>query len=526
MKRIVSNMRGPIFVYVIMTIILAIFMVSESLLLQRIIDTANLKNYHSYVTIAIITVIFLIIQTCIYYYQQYLTSVLSKKAAMEYRKRWFEKIAVAKLDSIVRKDKGELLSQMTVQVDALQTEYFYTLFWGGYLLCQFAIAVGIVFYVNSIIAITVMLLCVPNLFVATLFKYKLQNNQEGLMLRMNQYVSKVDDLVSGIGDWKKEHDTQFIQAQFEKATDDLFKQQKKADRFQYSIISLNQFFSNFLFFGSWLVGAYFIISGNLSLGAMVAFSQLLIRIAFPVHMSSDLIPKYINGRKIYRVLEASFNEISSGIHIDEINEIRLEAFSIYSTTANQLQPVSGVFKKGEKYLIKGESGIGKSSLFRAILKEQETYSGSILIDNINVKEINEVSLFNAIAYVPQKPHIFSATLQENITLFNDSIPTENILTVLKQVGLEKWANDESLQLLIGAGNVNISGGEQKRIALARALLKPHSFLLIDEFSSGIDSNTLKDVEERLLELKVGVLYVTHLNNIDFENQFDKKIYLS
>ncbi|WP_237737759.1 ATP-binding cassette domain-containing protein, partial [Streptococcus thermophilus] len=112
-------------------------------------------------------------------------------------------------------------------------------------------------------------------------------------------------------------------------------------------------------------------------------------------------------------------------------------------------PFNGQFYKHKKYLLKGKSGTGKTTLLKAILREYNDYTGTVKINGIDVKSIKESSIFDNVAYVPQHPHMFNAKLRDNLTLFSEDVSVRGYLfQVLKFVELSKWANRESLELML------------------------------------------------------------------------------
>ncbi|MDS5848072.1 ABC transporter ATP-binding protein [Streptococcus pneumoniae] len=297
MRLIFRIIRKDIILYSILTFLLSIAMVSEAFLMQFIVDSIKFGE-KKYVLISIFIVIFLILQTLLYYYQQFLTAVLSKKSAYEYRKLIFKNIQQTSLRLVTGEKNDSILASLTTQIDQIEYNYFYSVYWGGYLLCQLVVAIVMSLYLNPLMSVLTICLSLPNLFVALLFKNSLEQKQEELINETNSSIAVTQDLIEGITDWKIANREPNIFRVFESKTLKLLEKQVKVEKFQYIVVSLNQLFSNVLYFGSWIVGGFLIIRGQLSLGSLIAFSQLLARISYPVYASSDLLSKYISGKKI------------------------------------------------------------------------------------------------------------------------------------------------------------------------------------------------------------------------------------
>lgn len=524
MKSVYKVVKKDILVYSILTILLSIAMVSEAYLMQLIIDSIKL-GVGRYVVTSIFVVVFLLIQTLIYYFQQSLTAIISKKSAYAYRNVIFQGIQKTPLELLTGNKNDKLLASLTTQIDQIEFNYFYSIYWGGYLICQLIIAIIVSLYLNPLLAALTLLLSLPNLFVAVLFKNPLEKKQEELIETTNTSVSVIQDLIEGIPDWKIANKSFDINRVFDIQTLKLLKRQTNVEKSQYVVVSLNQLFSNVLYFGSWIIGGLLIINSQLTLGSLIAFSQLLVRISYPIYASSDLLAKFISGKKTIETLSSEFQVVDENLNtLEHIEVISFDNFRFKNNS--EAIPFNGQFYKNKKYLLKGKSGTGKTTLLKAILREYNDYTGTVKINGIDVKSIKESSIFDNVAYVPQHPHMFNAKLRDNLTLFSEDVSEEELFETLKFVELSKWANRESLELMLSNDAIKLSGGEAKRIALARALLMKTDILFLDEFSSGIDLETLSKIENHLLQTSKLIIYITHVDTDRINQQFDEIIDLN
>lgn len=524
MKSVYQVVKKDIQVYSILTILLSIAMVSEAYLMQLIIDSIKL-GVGRYVVTSIFVVVFLLIQTLIYYFQQSLTAIISKKSAYAYRNVIFQGIQKTPLELLTGNKNDKLLASLTTQIDQIEFNYFYSVYWGGYLICQLIIAIIVSLYLNPLLAALTLLLSLPNLFVAVLFKTPLEKKQEELIETTNTSVSAIQDLIEGIPDWKIANKSFDINRVFDIQTLKLLKRQTNVEKSQYVVVSLNQLFSNVLYFGSWMIGGLLIINSQLTLGSLIAFSQLLVRISYPIYASSDLLAKFISGKKTIETLSSEFQVVDENLNtLEHIEVISFDNFRFKNNS--EAIPFNGQFYKHKKYLLKGKSGTGKTTLLKAILREYNDYTGTVKINGIDVKRIKESSIFDNVAYVPQHPHMFNAKLRDNLTLFSEDVSEEELFETLKFVELSKWSNRESLELMLSNDAIKLSGGEAKRVALARALLMKTDILFLDEFSSGIDFETLSKIENRLLQTSKLIIYITHVDTDRINQQFDEIIDLN
>jgi len=155
---------------------------------------------------------------------------------------------------------------------------------------------------------------------------------------------------------------------------------------------------------------------------------------------------------------------------------------------------------GGSLVITGTSGIGKSLLVEILLRFRN-YEGSITVGGTEIRELPKETLLGMIAAVPQRPHLFNGTIRENLLLGNTSADEEQLQQALRDCVLDTWVAGLPLGIStpVGINGSAVSGGEARRIALARALLKGAPILLLDEPTEGLDAATERDVVSRLNE---------------------------
>ncbi len=171
---------------------------------------------------------------------------------------------------------------------------------------------------------------------------------------------------------------------------------------------------------------------------------------------------------------------------------------------------------GRRIALLGKTGCGKSTLIRLLSRTLEPSCGSVKLDGHDIQRFAEQELFQTITFVPQKTHVFSATLRENLQLAAPDADDELLQRVIRQCGLDSLAvaRDGAANLLetwLGQGGIALSGGEQRRLAIARAMLKPAPVLVLDEPGEGLDQHSEKVLMKTLLEAfkDSTVIMITH-----------------
>jgi ATP-binding cassette subfamily C protein CydC len=166
---------------------------------------------------------------------------------------------------------------------------------------------------------------------------------------------------------------------------------------------------------------------------------------------------------------------------------------------------------GGSVVLSGASGVGKSLLLEILLRFRN-YEGSITVGGIELRDLSKDTLHTMISAVPQRPHLFDGTIRDNILLGNPSAGEEQLQQALRDSALDLWVAGLPLGLAtpVGANGCAVSGGEARRIALARALLKDAPILLLDEPTEGLDAATERAVVLRLNERTNGSAGTTML----------------
>jgi len=184
-----------------------------------------------------------------------------------------------------------------------------------------------------------------------------------------------------------------------------------------------------------------------------------------------------------------------------------------------LRNVSFRVSPGKILGIIGRTGSGKTTISRLFFRLYDPFDGEIRIDGINIADLTLENLRSNIAYVTQKVELFNASLRDNITFFDRSIPDERILRVIKDVGLQQWYErlPDGLNTKLLSGENGLSAGESQLLAFTRVFLKNPRIVVLDEASSRLDPATEHLIEkaiDKLLHDRTAIIIAHRLKTLD------------
>lgn len=273
---------------------------------------------------------------------------------------------------------------------------------------------------------------------------------------------------------------------------------------------------------AFLWGVWGISTGKVTYGMMTAFLQLVGQIQRPLADMSGQIPSLIHASaSVDRLmeLEALPAEESAEPHLLHGNVgIKLEnvSFAYPDNSTDVLHDFSYEFKPGSRTAIVGPTGIGKSTMIRLLLALLKPREGKIsLYDSSSEAPVSPATRINLV-YVPQGNSLFSGTVRDNLLMGNPEATQQQLENALRTAAADfVFSLPSGLDTQCFEAGAGLSEGQAQRIAIARALLRPGSVLLLDEFSSALDAETETLLLERLTKELPDhtMVFITHRDKI-------------
>nr|WP_215547671.1 ABC transporter ATP-binding protein [Amycolatopsis sp. CA-230715] len=247
-------------------------------------------------------------------------------------------------------------------------------------------------------------------------------------------------------------------------------------------------------------GGMRIDSGGIQVGALTAFLSYLMQILMAVMMATFMfvmVPRAeVSAERIQEVLdtESSVHPPKNPVRPDAVTgllELSDVEFHYPGAEASVLRYVNLVARPGETTAIIGSTGSGKTTLLNLVPRLFDATGGSVLVDGVDVRELDPVTLSDAIGFVPQKPYLFSGTVATNLRYGKPDATDEELWDALRVAQAADFVErmPEGLDSPISQGGTTVSGGQRQRLAIARTLVRKPKIYLFDDSFSALDYAT-------------------------------------
>lgn len=267
------------------------------------------------------------------------------------------------------------------------------------------------------------------------------------------------------------------------------------------------------------VGTIWVVQGKLSVGTLIAFMSYMGMLLWPVRqlgrILTDMSKAFVAIDRTQEILEVESEMATSGTNMKDIIgkvEFRNVSFA-YDDGRQILENVSFKIKQGETLAILGPTGSGKSSLVHLMARLYDTTSGTVLIDDVDVKEYDKKHLRENVGLILQEPFLFAKTIKENIKVSKIDATDEHVSDAAKTAVIhEKILEFNSgYDTVVGERGVSLSGGQKQRVAIARRVITDAPIVVFDDSLSAVDTETDAAIRHRLnsSDKKLTTVIISH-----------------
>jgi ATP-binding cassette subfamily C protein LapB len=275
-----------------------------------------------------------------------------------------------------------------------------------------------------------------------------------------------------------------------------------------------------------VAGVYLIGEGRLTMGGLIACTMLTSRAVAPLGQMVGLLMQYHNAKVSLASLETVMSnpverpDDAAFVHRPDLKgniEFRDVEFSYPNAAMTALKGFSCKILEGEKIVVIGRIGSGKTTLQKLLLGLYQPTGGAVLIDGVDIRQLDPADLRRNIGYVAQDVTLFYGTLRDNISIGAPYADDATIVAAAEAAGLTEFVNRHpaGFDMMIGERGESLSGGQRQGVAIARAFLMDPPILLLDEPTSAMDFSSEQQFKERLKVAAAHktVIIVTHRNSL-------------
>ena len=262
-----------------------------------------------------------------------------------------------------------------------------------------------------------------------------------------------------------------------------------------------------------------IVIGSMSSESLLQFFTMLALLASPLRLAinqwvkfKETLPSIERIQKLWRP-ESRSTQIQKQLGNFESLEFKNLNYAYNNDEKEVLKKINLSIFKNEFIGIIGPSGSGKSTLIHLLLLFYKANKNELFFNSIPSEKVNKQEWNKKIAFIPQNPFLFSGTIEENLTLGDNDISQDDLISVCKQAQIwdEIKLIKNRLQYKIKEGGIGLSGGQKQRLCIARALLRKPEILLLDEATSQLDSENDKHISKSIEKLKgkLTIIIISH-----------------
>jgi ATP-binding cassette subfamily C protein LapB len=494
--KIVRNVYRDV---IIASLLINLFVLSTPLFTMNVYDRVIPNNAVDTLWIFAIGVVFIYgIDIALKFLRSYFLETAAKKTDIIASSIIFEKVLDLKMSSVpnsvgslanILKEFESIRGFLTSSTIALLIDVPFIFI---FLLAIYFIGGALVMVPISIIIIILIYTYYSKIKLANSIKesYDAGSNKNGVLIESLSSIETIKSLgATGYSQWR-----------WEEATSKIADKSINTKMISSSITTVTSFLVQLNTVALVIMGTYLIIDNELTMGGLIATIIISSRAISPMGQVSSLLSTFQHTKTTYEALNDIMNlpvehpqgkkfvtrpEYKGKIDFRNVN------FTYPNADKETLSNISFSVESGEKVAIIGKIGSGKTTIQKLLVSLYHPNEGSILIDNIDIKQLDPSELRKNIAYVSQDVLLFDGTVKENIVYRTPNIDDEKILEAAKISGVLDFVNKhpKGFDMPVGERGSFLSGGQKQAIAIARSILLPYPIVLFDEPTSSMDTSS-------------------------------------
>jgi len=443
--------------------------------------------------------------------QSYWSEKVSQSFAYDLRNNLFEKIQTLSFAYHDRTQAGQLMTRLTSDVEQVRSFVASALLQFISALMLLIGSLYALFSMNWQLALVALVFIPPSMVVLGYFMQVVRPMFSVIQERLGMLNVVLQENISGARLVKAFGREAHEEARFAVKNESLLEMNLKSVVAMASSFPIIFLINNLGTLGILWVGGYKTMSGEISIGELIAFTTYLSLLFQPLFMlgmiAAQITRASVSNERIFELLDTKqdVEDSPNAIVMPAVQgHVRFDNVTLrYAGSANKvLDEVSFDIPAGTTVAILGTTGSGKSSLINLIPRFYDANSGAIIIDGHDVRNVTLDSLRSQIGIVLQETTLFSGSIRDNIAYGRPDASDAEVLEAAKRAQADAYIQElpQGYDTIVGEKGVGLSGGQRQRIAIARALLLDPKILILDDSTSAVDAETEFKIQQALDDL--------------------------
>ncbi len=455
-----------------------------------------------------------------------LTSKMSAKIVYDIKVQVFEALQRLPLSFFIDNRTGHLMNRVNHDANAIQ----YFLIDGiTYFIVNLLTMIGILYVMFNMHWRLTMVIILPLIVITYSTKRifpKISRNYSERWRRSSILNSLINDNLTGIRVVKAFGKESLEIDRFNGVNRDLADIESYTAKYSLTVFPMYGLVIGISSLAVWGLGIWEVFEDRITFGTLVTFTAYLGMLLGPIQFMVRTVDWWSNtmnsAHRIFEILdfEKEMKRPTSPIKVTSLKgniEFKDVTFA-YIVNNPILHNINMTINEGEMVGLVGHSGAGKSTITKLITRLYDVEEGNIYIDGIPIDNIDEKTLRESIAVVPQDTFLFTGTIAENIAFAKPEALPEEIIGAAKMANAHEFILDtpDGYDTVIGSQGYDLSGGQRQRISIARALLVEPKILILDEATSSLDTETelkIQEAIERLIEGRTTIAIAHRLSTL-------------
>lgn len=515
--QLLGQNRKQFFRYILGALLTTVVGLSQAFALS--IAFGIIEASESSITIRIIGMFFFaVLPIPLQYLSRFLRIGFMRDVLIQVRSLAYQKIMHRPIEVFKKHSRESAMAMVVSDINLFEKDFFLAILNIVYSFGSFIIGVIILFIVSPTIGIGTLIASSLLYIVVRFFEKPTREIKRLTQVANVDYTKQLTNVLQGLEVIKLYRVEHNFKKHFYRIVQHVEHIKQKAFRLDEYQDNLNVWIASSYQTLVYIYATYLFIQDELSLTALILVFNLIGQLIWGMINGFNFINRFKASMDIFARITQVENYPYGSKPFTFNKNLSVKNLSFSYEDKMVLDHVNFEIKPKDKILITGPSGAGKTTLLNCMSQSLSSYTGEVVYDHTEIKEIDANAFLSHCGYIRQQHFLFNDTIKQNIIL-NLKYDEEKFALCLKQADLSVWIDSLELKAehKLEQDGTNISGGQRQRISIARALYHDKDVLFVDEPSASLDDQTALTIYETLLALDKTIILVAH-RHLDYLNQ--------